>query len=112
MDKINIVSMVNRELENRRLNYSDVARKLNTSPSTIQGMLNRTTLQVKRLLDMSAVCNYNFFREVAELLPYNEPVATNIESVANITNAQNERIKELEMEVRILRQTIKDIAGK
>jgi hypothetical protein len=61
---------------------------------------------------MSAVCNYNFFREVAELLPYQEPVALNIDSVANITNAQNERIKELEMEVRILRQTIKDIAGK
>jgi hypothetical protein len=112
MEDINIVSIVNRELRNRKINHASVARKLNTSQSTIRGMLTRSTLQVKRLLDLSAVCDYNFFREIAELLPYTEPLASNIQSAADTTNVQNERIKELEMEVKILRQTIKDIVGK
>lgn len=112
MEKINVVSIVERELKNRHITYSGLARKLNTSPSTIQGMFSRTSLQVKRLFDLSAACNYNFFREIAELLPYAEPATKNIKSVSDITGALNERIKELETEVKILRQTIKDIAGK
>jgi hypothetical protein len=112
MERINVVSIIIRELKNRHISHSDVARKLTTSPSTIQGMLSRPTLQVNRLIDLSMVCNYNFFREVAELLPYEEPVATKLQSVAFATNTMNERIKELEMEVKILRQTLKDIVAK
>jgi hypothetical protein len=112
MEKINVVSIVKRELKNRHISHSDVARKLNTNPSTIQGMLGRPTLQVNRLFDLSMVCNYNFFREIAELLPYEEPVAKHLQSVTNVTNVLNERNRELEMEVKILRQTIRDISGK
>ena len=112
MNKIDVVSMVNRELENRHINHSDVARKLGVNRSSIQGMLTRPTFQVQRLVDLSEVCNYNFFREVADMLPYEEPVATRIQSVADTVNGMNEHIKELEMEVKILRQTLKDIVGK
>jgi hypothetical protein len=112
MDKINIVSIVNRELEKRNINHSDLARKLGANRSSIQGMLSRSTLQVQRLVDLSEVCNYNFFREVAGMLPYEEPVAVQIQSVPDPDNAMKEHIKELEMEVKILRQTLKDIVGK
>jgi hypothetical protein len=112
MEKINVVSIVNRELKNRHISHSDVARKLSTSPSTIQGMLSRPTLQVNRLIELSMVCNYNFFREIAELLPYEEPKATKLQSVTDVTNTLNERIKELEMEVKILRQTLKELVTK
>lgn len=112
MDKIDVVSIANRELDNRHINHSELARKLSLNPSSVQGMLSRSTLQVQRLLDLSEVCNYNFFREVADLLPYAEPSATLIKSMAIAANEHEERIKELEMEVKILRQTLKDVVGK
>ena len=112
MDKIDVVSTVNRELDNRHISHSDLARRLNLNPSSVQGMLARPTLQVQRLLDLSEVCNYNFFREVADLLPYAEPSAPLIKSMAMAANGYEERIKELEMEVKILRQTLKDVVGK
>lgn len=112
MDKINAVSIINRELKNRHISHSDVARKLSTSPSTIQGMLSRPTLQVNRLIELSMVCNYNFFREIAEMLPYEDPTPRKTESAAQIISGLNEQIKELEMEVKILRQTLKDIVAK
>lgn len=112
MDKISIVSIVSRELKERHISNSELARRLKTSPSTIQGMLNTPPLKVQRLLDLSEVCNYNFFREVADLLPYAEPSATRIKSMASVANGYEERIKELEMEVKILRQTLKDVVGK
>lgn len=46
------------------------------------------------------------------MLPYEEPVSTGMKTAANTTDALNERIKELEMEVKILRQTLKDVVGK
>ena len=51
-------------------------------------------------------------REIAEQLPYEEPAPNKIESSAGIIAELNERIKELELEVKILRQTVKDIAGR
>jgi hypothetical protein len=112
METIAVQAMVNRELKRKFHSPAEIARKLNLNPSTVNGMLNRPTLQVQRLAELSEMCKYNFFREIAELLPYEEPVSTGMKTAANATDALNERIKELEMEVKILRQTLKDLVGK
>jgi len=71
-------------------------------------MLKSPTFQVQRLAELSEVLNYNFFRELASKLPYTEPVYAEESKQSEVAELQN-RIKELEMEVSILRQTFKDL---
>jgi IS30 family transposase len=112
MEKIDVYRMVTREINRRHYTPADIARGLQLNPSTISGMMKRTNMDVDRLVKFSEMCKFNFFREIAEQLPYEEPAPNKIESTAGIIAGLNERIKELELEVKILRQTVKDIAGR
>lgn len=104
METIQVIPMVRRELNRKHMSGSGLARKLNLNQASVHGMLKRPTLHVHRLLEISEILQYNFFREIAEKLPYTEPVQTE----PNNNEQARERIRELEMEVRILRQTLKD----
>lgn len=106
MEPVNVQSMVRREMSRARISMADLSRQLHVSPSTVLGMFNRSTMQVQKLVELSAIFNYNFFREIANTLPYAGPAAE-----ASEKDALNERIKALEMEVGILRQTLKDVVS-
>ena len=110
MKRIDINKMIEREMKNNFLNATGLARKLGVDASTVLSMLKRPTLQVERLADLSKALNYNFFKEIAEQLPINAPFLENEEQKEN--NKLNDRIKELEMEVKILRNTLKSLVGK
>lgn len=126
MEQIDVNAMVKRELQKRQIFQAKLARKLNLSQTTVYGMLSRPTLQVQRLIDLSMVCNYNFFREIADLLPCPKPEIGKIESGDQKNIEPGERIKELESEnsrlkleleiknreVEILRQTLRDLVQK
>lgn len=106
--QINEVGMVKREMKKQRYTPTDMARSLHLSTSTIQSLLNRRQLHVARLLQFSQALNYNFFKAIAWKLPYAEPANEENTIIAE----QQNRIKELEMEVTILRQTLKDLLGR
>ena len=110
MNKIDINKMIKREMRNNFLNATDLSRKLGVDSTTVLSMLKRPTLQVERLIDLSRVLNYNFFQEIAEQLPYKQPLIDNKEQ--EVHERLNDRIKELEMEVKILRNTLKDLVRK
>jgi transcriptional regulator with XRE-family HTH domain len=105
MEQLAIISMIRRELNKKRINGAELARALKVNPSSVMGMFSRSTLQVQRLAEISEFLNYNFFREIAENLPFAEPVS------AEITRLQD-RVKELEMEVGILQQTLKNVVSR
>jgi len=111
METLSPITMISREMKRKRINVSELARGLRINHSTTAGMLQRSTLQVQRLADISELLNYNFFREIANKLPYTEPDYTS-ETTRNEVNGLQNRIKDLEFEVSILRQTIKDLAGR
>ncbi|HEY4784793.1 MAG TPA: hypothetical protein VIH57_02035 [Bacteroidales bacterium] len=90
----------------------DMARQLQISPSSVQGMLGRPTLQVQKLAELSEIFKYNFFREIADMLPYAEPASATVTNDAKEKDELQERIKALEMEVGILRQTLKDVVSR
>jgi hypothetical protein len=108
MEQLAILSMVKRELQRKHINASELSRGLKMNYSSVAGMLNRPTLQVQRLAELSEFLNYNFFREIARQLPYSEP---NFLDTSEAIALQS-RIKELEMEVSILRQTLKDVVSR
>ncbi len=106
MEKINIVNIVKRELSKNHVSPAELARQLNAHPSTVHGMLSRDTLQVGKLISLSSILQYNFFKEIGQMLPYEKPEENKNKETES---ALKERIKELEIENTILRRTLKDI---
>jgi len=93
-------------MKNRHISPAELSRLMSANPSSVHGMLNRPTLQVQKLLKLSDILKYNFFREIAQKLPYKEPEA---KKAFEEEAALKERIKELEIEATTLRRTLKDL---
>ena len=98
---INVLSMIQRELTKKHMTPAELSRKLNLHQSTVRGMLRRNTLHVQKLADLSEVLHYNFFREIAERLPYEEPVFDN--TFKQKEAALTEEISKLKEENKILK---------
>jgi len=111
MEPIAPITMIAREMKRKHINVTDLGRGLRIKHSSVVGMMQRPTLQVQRLAEVSEFLNYNFFREIANKLPYAEPDYT-AEIDRTEVNGLQSRVKDLELEVSILRQTIKDMAGR
>ena len=105
MEQLAILQMIRREMNRKNISGAAIARAIKVNPTSVTGMLQRPTIQVQKLVELSEFFNYNFFREIAQKLPFTDPENT------EVTGLQN-RIKELELEVSILRQTIKDLASR
>ena len=111
MEKLEITSMIQREMERKRFSGADLVRALKINHSSVSGMLKRRTLQVHRLVELSEFFNYNFFREIAQKLPFAEPDYTTAAYKDEVAGLQN-RVRDLELEISILRQTIKDLVSR
>lgn len=105
MERVDVLRIVKRELKKKHVSAAELARQLETNPSAVHGMLNRTTIQVHKLIRLSEVLKYNFFREIAERLPYEDPDNRD----KGEEQALKEKIRELEIEASTLRRTIKDL---
>lgn len=107
-----INEMIDREMYRKRLSKADMAKKLNNHPTTINLLLESKDMRVSRLLQLSDVLQYNFLMEIAASLPYKEPIYEIKTDEDALKAPLLERIKNLELEVSILRQTLKDITSK
>lgn len=105
MQQLQIVTRINRLMASRHISKAALARFLGIPATAVTSMLKGSTLQVQRLAEISEYLKYNYFREIASELPFSEP-----EDVV-VTGLQN-RIRDLEMEVTILRQTIRELMGR
>ncbi|HEX3006134.1 MAG TPA: helix-turn-helix transcriptional regulator [Bacteroidales bacterium] len=101
--------MLLREMKARHLTKKEVARKLGVNPSSVKGMIRRPTMHVQRLMELSEVLQYNFFREIAATLPYKEPSYE--PEIDTVKAPLLEQIKNLQLEISILRQTLKDLTS-
>jgi hypothetical protein len=113
-EPINVISSVKREIERQKMSKAELARRLHLNHTSVLTMFRRPTLHVHRLIQLSEILQYNFFRDVADQLPYQEPAFKTQGGDRSLEEENIElkdRVKYLEMEVSILRQTIKDIAA-
>lgn len=64
---------IRRIVDGQHWNYSDFARAINCSRSSLYHIFNSDDISVKRLLQISRVLKYDFFSEI-----YDEPLAIEI----------------------------------
>lgn len=115
MQQIPVLNLVKRVVIEKKVSYAELSRGLTISNTSVLTMMRRNTMQVQRLAELSELLHYNFFREIADMLPYKEPINSpqDENGLALPTRAELEtRIKELELEISIMRRTWKDISGK
>lgn len=92
-----------------RIRQSALARKIKRAPKTIYAYKKRSTMQCHVLLEICEGLNYNFFSDIAALLPGTMPAAP---------TAKDKRIEELEKELATVKnerdnlQKVIDILGK
>ena len=105
MEKIDALACVRREMKRQQLSITDLAQKSSFGITSIYSIFRRKHITVEHLAHFTEALQYNFFKEIGAKYPFAEP--TNEE-----TAVLQQRIKELELEVTLLRRTIKDIMGK
>jgi hypothetical protein len=92
--------LVKQQMGKKNVNTAALARMMNLDPSTTYRMVEGQTLQLDKLKDLSMAFKYNFFQDLANLLDFPEPAKTD-------HTACNERIRELEIENRVLTNLLK-----
>ena len=107
MEKLPVMQLINREMKRKKLNPANISKSLGLSYTAAHRMFLRPTIQVQRLAELSELLGYNFFRELAEKLPCDEPEVVGHPEI----NALKERIKELEIENRTLKEMVGKMMG-
>ena len=111
MSTIDVRPMIRREMQKQRVTGTDIARKLKIHPTTILDAIERPTMQLNRLAELSDFFQYNFFREIALKIPYPNPDYS-VKNDRTEIEALQKQVNDLEMEVKILNQVIKDLKVK
>ena len=107
-----VFEMIEREMNRQHWSKAKLAQKLNKHPTTIHLLLHSKTIHVPRLIELSEIFQYNFFREIAASMPYKEPVYDIKVDEDALKAPLLEQIKNLQLEVSILRQTLKDVVSR
>ncbi len=110
------IKMIKREMKQRHMSILELSQKLGLHKTSIHGMLGRNTIQVQKLADLCEVFQYNFFREIAEHLPYKEPFYNDAltQKEAELTeeiNRLKEENKTLDITVDVLKEVIEKIGS-
>lgn len=111
MENIEVIPMIRREMNRKHYTFASIARSLDIKSPSVLLMFRQSSIQVSKLIQLSKTFEYNFFREIADKLPYAEPANLGMKAMEKERDELTNRVKALEMEVAILRQTIRDMAG-
>lgn len=110
MEQLDWTKVINRQLKASGWSIQKMAHETKLTYSGVWQLLKRNDIQIQRLAELSEAFQYNFFRDLAEQLPYNEPDYTTAKE-----NTEKEvlqaRVQELEMELKVLKEAISLMRG-
>lgn len=105
----NVIKIIKREQRKRYMTNTDLARKLNLHQTTVQGMFKSKSLKIQKLFDLCHVFEYNFFREIAEQIPFKNPTFDDEQKV--IEQELREEIKSLKLKTEVMEGVIDKLGG-
>ncbi len=103
----NILEIIKREMLKRHLSSTELSRQMGLHQTTVHGMLTRESIKVERLAELCKVMQYNFFRELAEQFPYEQPEFN--EAFKKKEAALTDEIKTLKIKIDVLNEVIEKI---
>ena len=116
MEQLDWIGVLKRQYKASGLSIQKVARKTGMTYSGVWQLLKRNDVRLHRLVDLSEAFQYNFLRELAEQLPYSEPscregtVKIVEPGISEADKREKDelaaRVKELELELRVLKEVI------
>lgn len=107
MVEVDVMKMVKRQMKSQQISAQRLGRLLNISYTGAWQMMKSDSIRVNRLLELSEVLQYNFFREVSLQLPYAAPSDgdPNAPLLAENT-ALKAQIRDLELQLKTLKEAI------
>ncbi|WP_163713192.1 hypothetical protein [Mangrovibacterium lignilyticum] len=116
MEQLDWIGVLKRRYKASGWSIQKVAGKTGMTYSGVWQLLKRNDVRLQRLVNLSEAFQYNFLRELAEQLPYSEPeyrkepaeipVAETSEADKRVMEELAGRVKELELELRVLKEAI------
>ncbi len=108
---IDILQMIKQVMLEKHMSKAELSRKMGLHYSTVQGMLSRNTIQVKKLGDLCEILDYNFFREIAEQIPIkNSELSADFKTKAELSEEIN-RLKEENKSLKAKIEVLKEVIG-
>jgi predicted XRE-type DNA-binding protein len=98
-------NFVKNKIEEQRLSYAEVCRRINIKQPTISGYFVQESLQTKIIWKLCHALQYNLFADIINFLPDNIQKTNTITS-QNIILAQQEEIKDLKKEIAIYKEIL------
>ncbi|MGK4566986.1 helix-turn-helix domain-containing protein [Flavobacterium sp. 3HN19-14] len=102
---INFGALLTDHIAKNKVSKTALADVLKISSSNLEARLKRTSIQADVLLKICDALNHNFFADIAALMPVEFSTSTN----PDIT--KDERIAELELEVKMLQRERDVLSG-
>jgi len=103
--------MLRKYVKAKRIYQSGWARKMGFNPKTIARYLKRKTMMIDTLFTISQTLNYNFLREIAELLPADMPPINEHPLQARVTELEQQN-HDLQLQVKTLKEALSLMSGK
>lgn len=100
-----IGNMLRAYVKKKRIFQSGWAREQGIQPKNVLAYLKRPNMRIDTLFTICQVLNYNFFKEIAAMLPSELPPATEDPSAARVKELE-QRVHDLETENKVLREVV------
>ena len=106
--KVHTGNILSSYIRKKRIAQAAIARALGVKSSTLAYYLKQTSIQTKTLLEISHILKYNFFMDIAQMLPDTYHTETDIfeehdKEIAHL----NQQIEILKAEKAVLLKSIK-----
>ena len=110
MKNVNIGQLVREILDNKRIKVCTLSEKLNVRPTAVSRMLNHSVMSTEKLMKISSILDYNFYRRLGELIDISEPANEAFETYKEQTQQQiaglEKALASSEKENKLLRKVV------
>ena len=109
MMTVNIGELLQKVINERKLQKSAIARKIDRANGAVNPLLRRPSMQTYLLWEISEAIEYNFFHEIAQALDEktNFTLANGNEQAVQKLAEKDKEIEKLKLEVEILKDILK-----
>ena len=99
-------TFIKNKIDEQKISYAEVCRRMNITQPTINGYFNQQTLQTRTIWKLSQAIEYNLFTDLIVMLP-TEIQNSNKTSFQQTIDDKQKEIEDLKKEITIYKDILK-----